>query len=83
MPGLAPAGEILSCYAARKYPKKRAHRPGPAGFPRSGLPDRPASELAFGSDNEAGLPRSDSPPLGGSEGKDGALPIPLMYALSI
>ncbi|MDP1733502.1 MAG: hypothetical protein Q8L44_03965, partial [Sulfuritalea sp.] len=24
MPGLAPAGEILSCDATRKYPKKRA-----------------------------------------------------------
>jgi len=29
MPGLAPAGEILSCDATRKYPKKRTPPPRP------------------------------------------------------
>ena len=46
MSGLARTGEVLSCYAARKYPKKRTLLTGPAGCPHSSPPSRPGRKLA-------------------------------------
>jgi hypothetical protein len=56
MPGLAPAGEVLSCYTTRKYPKKRTlrlagyagafapgNRIGRSGTPQQGFPSVIAS----------------------------------------
>jgi len=61
MPGLAPAGEVLSCCAARKYPKKRAPPPRPATSPDG-------SALAPTLEQRGRKPRSTGAPLGGSEG---------------
>ena len=46
MSGLGRTAEILSCYAARKYPKKRTLFTGPTGFPHFSPPSRPGRKLA-------------------------------------
>gem|GEM_PF-6381335 len=76
MPGLAPAGEVLSCCAARKYPKKRAPLPrlADASFPRCGRHGRAASQTRLRLEQRSRKPRPFLPSLGVAEGKVSALP---------
>lgn len=69
-PGLAPAGDILSCHATRKDAKKRAPLPRPLrGCPRSGRAARGLRKLALRAQTCATLIRPSHPPLGASEGE--------------
>jgi hypothetical protein len=74
MPGLAPAGDRLSC-SRKKVGKEALPRlPGPSGYPRCGRPPGPVAKLAGQKAAVVGQRDRTSPgepsSLGGSEGDE-------------